>query len=276
LARFRLVAVHNNGFLMRDIFTEIFENQPADPMESARRGARPVLRKRFYERAHVGTVAGERDGFPVLLDGKPVKTPARRALAAPVRSLAEEIAQEWGAQEQVIDPAHMPLTRLANVVIDAMAESITLVADEVTKYLGSDLLCYRAQAPDGLAARQAQAWDPVLAWSRDALGARFVLVQGVVFAAQPDETIVAARKAIPPDPWRLGAVASITTLTGSGLLALALAHGQIDVDAAWAAAHVDEDWQMEYWGRDDVAIDRRAGRYAEMQAAAAVLKHVSS
>ena len=119
------------------------------------------------------------------------------------------------------------------------------VADEVAKYLGSDLLCYRAEAPEGLVARQAQAWDPVLAWARDALGARFVLVQGVVHVAQPREAIAAARAAIPAEPWRLGAVASITTLTGSALLALALSAGAIDADAAWAAAHVDEDWQME-------------------------------
>jgi chaperone required for assembly of F1-ATPase len=255
---------------MRDIFTEIFENQPVDPMESARRGARPVLRNRFFERAHVGEEGGL---FPVLLDGKPVKTPARRALAAPVRALAEAIALEWSAQDQVINPARMPLTRLANVVIDAVADSIVPVADEVTKYLGSDLLCYRAEAPDGLVVRQAQAWDPVLAWAHDALGARFELIAGVVFVSQPDETITAARKAIPLESWRLGAVASITTLTGSALLALALAHRQIDLDAAWAAAHVDEDWQMEYWGRADVAIDRRATRFAEFVAAASVLRH---
>jgi chaperone required for assembly of F1-ATPase len=257
--------------LMRDIFTEIFENQPADPMESARRGARPTLRKRFYERALVGEGAG--DGFAVLLDGKPVKTPARRALAAPTRDLAEQLANEWNAQQQVIDPGRMPVTRLANAVIDAVAAQSQAVAEEVANYLGSDLLFYRADAPPGLIALQAQHWDPVLAWANKSLGARFMLVEGVVFVAQPGEAIAAARSAIPADPWRLGAVASITTLTGSALLALALAHGQIDTDAAWAAAHVDEDWQMEYWGRDEVALARRAYRYGEMQAAAAVLRH---
>jgi chaperone required for assembly of F1-ATPase len=254
---------------MRDILSEIFENQPADPMVSARRGSRPDLRKRFYERAHVG----EGDGFAVLLDGKPVKTPARRALAASTRTLAEKLADEWNAQQQVIDPGRMPLTRLANAVIDAVAEQAQPVTEEIAKYLGSDLLFYRADAPAGLVAQQAQHWDPLLAWARDALGARFVLVEGVVFAAQPDAALVAARKAIPGDPWKLGAVASITTLTGSGLLALALAHKQIETDAAWAAAHVDEDWQMQHWGRDDVAIARRDYRFGEMQAAAMVLKH---
>ena len=106
---------------MRDILTEIFENQPLDPREAARRGARPTLRKRFYNRAHLGE-AGP-DGFPLLLDGKPVRTPARRALAAPTSPLAEKIAEEWNAQAEVIDPARMPLTRLANAVIDAVADA---------------------------------------------------------------------------------------------------------------------------------------------------------
>jgi chaperone required for assembly of F1-ATPase len=260
-----------DSILMRDIFSEIFENQPADPMESARRGARPDLRKRFYKSAHVG----EGDGFAVLLDGKPVKTPARRTLAAPTKGLAEQLAAEWNAQQHVIDPGRMPLTRLANAVIDAVTEQEQPVAQEVAKYLGSDLLFYRADAPAGLVERQAQHWDPVLAWAHQAFGARFRPVAGVVFVAQPDAALAAARKAIPADPWQLGAVASITTLTGSALLALALAHRHIDTEAAWAAAHVDEDWQMQHWGRDDVAITRRDYRFGEMQAAATVLQHVT-
>jgi chaperone required for assembly of F1-ATPase len=256
---------------MRDILGELFENQPLDPMVSARQGARASLRKRFYKHASVADTAGE-GGFAVLLDGKPVKTPVRRALAAPVRPLAELIAREWEAQETVIEPARMPLTRLANAVIDAVADHAGAVTDEVTKYLGSDLLCYRADSPPGLVARQTQHWDPVIDWARDKLGARFVLVEGIVYAAQPDDTIAAARAAIPQDLWRLGAVASITTLTGSALLALALAHSAIEPAAAWAAAHVDEDWQMEYWGRDDQALERRANRLADFEAAVSVLK----
>ena len=255
---------------MRDIFTEIFENQPLDPMESARKGGRPTLRKRFYKRASVGE--GGRDGFPVLLDGKPVRTPARRPLAAPTRALAEQIAQEWNAQDALIDPGRMPLTRLANAVIDAVAEQTQAVADEIAQYLGSDLMCYRAEAPEGLAEWQTRSWDPWLAWARDALGARFVQIEGVVFAAQPREAIDAARAAIPADIWRLGAVSAITTLTGSALLALALARDAIDLDAAWAAAHVDEDWQMSQWGSDQAALERRAARRAEFDAALLVLR----
>jgi chaperone required for assembly of F1-ATPase len=267
-----LVAVHNNVIPMRDIFTEIFENQPLDPTEAARRSLRPKLRKRFYGQAHVGEAAG--GGFALLLDAKPVKTPARRLLAAPTRALAEQIAEEWNAQEQVIDPGRMPLTRLANAVIDAVVEASEPVAEEIANYLGSDLLCYRAEAPAGLVERQTQVWDPVLTWASQALGARFVLAQGVVHVAQPGEAIAAARAKIPAEPWRLGAVSSITTLTGSGLLALALNAGAIDADAAWAAAHVDEDWQMSQWGRDERGLERRAYRQAEFQAAVAVLQLV--
>ncbi len=210
----------------------------------------------------------------VLLDGKPVMTPARRALAAPARALAEQIVQEWNSQTDLIDPAAMPLTRLANAVIDAVMERTKVVADEVANYLGSDLLFYRADAPEGLVARQAQAWDPVLAWAHEKLGARLLPVAGVTYVAQPSAAMAAACAAIPADPWRLGAVAAITTLTGSALLALALAQGQLDADAAWSAAHVDEDWQMEYWGRDELALARRAFRFAEFNAAVAVLKLV--
>ena len=259
---------------MRDIFSEIFENRPADPMVSARRDARTQKRKRFYERAHVGETASEGEGgFPVLLDGKPVKTPARRTLAAPSRALAEAIAQEWNAQTEFVEPARMPLTRLANVAIDAVAERPRPVAEEVGKYLGSDMLFYRADAPEGLVERQALAWDPVLGWARDEFGARFVLAQGVMPVEQPREAVTAVAMKIPADPWRLTAVASIATLTGSALLALALADDVLDADAVWAAAHVDEDWQMLQWGRDDLALERRAFREAELRAAATLLKH---
>ena len=253
---------------MRDLFSEIFENEPLDPTEAARRAVRPQLRKRFYERAHVGEGEGR---FAVLLDGRPVKTPARRALAAPSRGLAEALVGEWNAQAEVIDPAKMPLTRLANVAIDAVADKQKEVAAEVENYLGHDLLFYRAEGPQGLIERQELHWDPVLGWARDELDARFVLAQGVMPVTQPREAIAAAAAKIPSDPWRLAGVASVTTLTGSALLALALAHHALDADAVWAAAHVDEDWQMAQWGRDEDALQRRAYRRAEFDAAAAVL-----
>lgn len=265
---------------MRDIFTEIFDNQPLDPTEAARRAARPRLRKRFYENAHVAEPPGA-GGFLVLLDDRPVKTPVGRELNLPTRALAEELAREWSAQTELIDPARMPLTRLANAAIDAVADAPAAVAAEVAKYLGSDLVFYRADAPAALVARQTEAWDPLLAFARDELGARFVTVEGVVFAEQPAEAIAAARRHIPAGAggmakiWRLAAISSITTLTGSALLALALARGAIAPEAAWAAAHVDEDWQIAQWGRDEIALAARAFRYAEMQAAETVLRQTA-
>jgi chaperone required for assembly of F1-ATPase len=259
---------------MRDIFEDLFAQEPPDPITAARRGMRPSLRARFYQNVQV---AEGSDGFPVLLDGKPVRTPARRTLAAPVRALADAIANEWQAQRERIDPAAMPLTRLANAIIDQVAAVPRPVRAEIEQYLGSDLLCYRAAGPEGLLARQAERWDPVLAWARETFGARFALAAGVVHVPQPPDAVAAAAAALPSadgsayDIWRLGALSVVTTLTGSALLALALAGGRLDAEAAWAAAHVDEDWNMEFWGRDELALKRRAFHFAELQAAATVL-----
>ena len=179
---------------MRDIFDDIYKHNPLDPEELVRRSTRVDLRKRFYEKTSVD----ESDGaFRVLLDGKPVKTPARRTLAAPSRALAQAIADEWDAQKDVIDPGKMPLTRLANSIIDGVVDAPGPVAEEIEKYLGSDLLFYRADGPEGLTKAQETHWDPVVAWARDDLGARFILAEGVVFAPQPEEAIAAARAAIP-------------------------------------------------------------------------------
>jgi chaperone required for assembly of F1-ATPase len=253
---------------MRDIFDDISKNQPLDPTEAARRNMRPQLRKRFYSAVSVEKGPA---GYGVLLDGRPVKTPARRTLAAPTEALAQALADEWEAQREVVDPAAMPLTRLANSIIDGVADAPAAVRAEVAKFMGSDLVCYRAGNPDGLVARQMQHWNPIIAWARDALGARFVLGEGVMFVAQPEEALAAAARAIPDDPWRLGAVNAITTLTGSALIALAVAQGHLSADDAWAATHVDEDWNMQQWGRDEQALERRAAREAEMKAAARVL-----
>ena len=253
---------------MRDIFDDIYKHSPLDPEESVRRNMRVDLRKRFYQKASVDQSEG---AYRVLLDGKPVKTPARRTLAAPTSALAQAIADEWDAQKDVIDPSKMPLTRLANSIIDGVADAPDPVTDEIVNYLGSDLLFYRAGGPEGLTKMQERHWDPVIAWARDDLGARFILAEGVVFVTQPEEAIEAARRAIPKNPWALGAVHSVMTLTGSALLALALAAGKLDTDAAWAAAHVDEDWNLAAWGQDEAAALRRASRREDMQAAARVL-----
>src|SRR5258708_13764308 len=151
---------------MRDIFEDIFENQPLDPMESARRNMRPNLRTRFYKDASAGDQQGE-SGFAVLLDGRPVRSPARKLVAAPVWALAQAIAAEWQAQDKVVDPAAMPLARLANSIIDGVVTAPESVAAEIEKYLGTDMLFYRASEPAGLVALQRQHWDPVIPWPPD-------------------------------------------------------------------------------------------------------------
>lgn len=250
---------------MREILEEIFKNNPLDPMEAARAAARPSLRRRFYESVSVS------DENALLLDGRTVRTPARHELRLPTRALADAVAAEWRAQAEAIDPARMPLTRLSNTILDGVAAKSEAVAADVAKYLASDLLFYRADQPPGLVERQHRHWDPVLDWARAAFGARFVLAEGVMFVAQSEEALRSAGAAIPADPWRLGAVHSMMTLTGSALLALAVLEKRLTLDQAWAAAHVDEDWNMDLWGQDELVLERRAYRFAEMDAAAKML-----
>jgi chaperone required for assembly of F1-ATPase len=254
---------------MRDIFEEIFVQAPLDPREAVRRSARPQLRRRFYKHAHVDQ---DDSGFAIRLDGRAMRTPARHVLAVPTRALADAIATEWNAQAELIDPMSMPLTRLVNSIIDGIVDApAAAAAAEIEKYLASDLVLYRAHGPQGLVARQAQAWDPILDWARETLGARFALAEGISFAAQPAAALAAARAAIPRDPWRLGVLNAITTLTGSALIALAVLAGRLAAEEAWAAAHVDEDWNMDFWGRDALALERRASHLAEMKAAVMLL-----
>lgn len=227
------------------------------------------MRRRFYERAGVESTGNT---FRVTVDDRPIRTPARNLLAAPASALAEALAQEWAGQGEFVDPAKMPLTGLASAIIDGVSRAVPEVAGVVERYLASDLLFYRADSPQALAERQAAAWDPVLDWADKSFGARFVPGTGLSHVPQPPEALAAVRPAIPGDPWRLGAVHSITTLTGSALVALAVAEGAMPPARAWSAANVDEDWNMEMWGRDALALERRAARYAEMEAAAGVLR----
>ncbi len=248
---------------------ELFDNgSPQDPVEAARRSVRRNQRNRFYDTA---TAVAADGGFAVRLDDKPVHTPAGRVLAAPTLALAQAIAAEWNAQRDVIDPAKMPLTRLVNSIIDGVSDRAGPVAAEAEKYLTSDLVCYRATSPRGLAERQAKAWDPILNWAAETFGATFSVGEGIVHVAQPAQALAAAAAAMPGDPWRLGAVHAVTTLTGSALIALALARGRFTAEQAWQVANVDEDWNREQWGSDETALEHSAARFAELQAAATVL-----
>ena len=258
---------------MRELFEDAANQAPSDPNEAARQSARTPLPKRFYKAASCEETP---DGFAILLDGRSVRTPARDLLVVPNRAIAQAIVAEWNAQGEVIDPGSMPLTRLANSTISAVAERFDTDADDLARYFESDLLFYRAAHPEALVAREAGQWDPVLFWVADTFGARFVLAEGIVHVRQPEHAVAAVRAALPTDPWSVAAAHVTTTITGSALLALALLHGARDLDQVWAAANVDEDWNIEQWGLDSEAAVRRAGRLADLRAAALVLDAMRS
>lgn len=228
--------------------------------------------KRFYK---VVGVTKESAGFGIALDGRTVRTPARAPLVVPSRALAEAIAGEWEAQGVHIVPASMVLTKLANTAIDRVAGREQAVVADIVAYAGCDLLCYRADGPERLAARQAGAWDPVLTWAARRLNSHFVCVTGVVHHPQPEPALEAlSRELEPQSPFQLAALHTITTLTGSAILALALSDGAISADEAWDATHVDENWQIEQWGADTEAESRRAARRAEFDCALRLLELV--
>jgi chaperone required for assembly of F1-ATPase len=243
---------------------------PANPMHKARELARPTLPKRFYRGVEM---LGEPDGFALRLDGKPALTPGRQPIVVRPQPLAAEIAAEWDAQRDVIDPATMPATRLANTAIDGVASRSAEVRESIIGYLGGDLVYYRAGEPAGLVARERDAWDPILAAAEQRHGVRFVLSEGIAHVAQPERTLAKLSGEIEAfsDPFALAGLHLATTLTGSALIALGLAAGEISVDDAWAAAHVEEDWNAAQWGIDAEAAERRARRLADFRAAALAL-----
>ncbi|AWN38579.1 ATP12 family chaperone protein [Methylobacterium radiodurans] len=254
-----------------DVTSDWLSDEPGrpDPMRAARAQTKPTLPKRFYKEAAFSE--GEH-GYRLTLDGRPANTPGRNPLAGPNRDLAAILAAEWGAQAEFIDPATMPVTRLVNTTLDGVAPRLEAVAEDLAAYAGTDLVAYRADAPERLVADQARAWDPVLDWARDTFGARLILSEGVMHVTQPEASVAALRKAVLviDNPYRLAALHTLTTLTGSLLIALAVLHGRLTPEEAWAAAHVDETYQAAVWGADAEAEERLAKRRTEFDAAAVV------
>ncbi|MGJ5204858.1 ATP12 family chaperone protein [Bradyrhizobium sp. HKCCYLR20261] len=258
---------------MRELFDEVVGQGKPDPQEAARQAMRAPQRKRFYKEAGTAETEG---GHHVTLDGRPIRTPSGRVVVVPVKQLAEAVAAEWGAQGETIDPATMPLTRFANSVVQSVVDRVDDVREDMARYLQSDLLFYRAGHPEGLVEREAAHWDPVLDWARDTLGAHFILSEGIMHVTQPAAAVAAARAALPTGPWAVAAAHVVTTVTGSALLALALAHGVRDAGQVWAAANVDEDWNVEQWGADEEAMSRRAAREVDYLAAVRILGAVDA
>ena len=227
------------------------------------------LPKRFYTKVAIRDEGG---GASLLLDGKPVRTPGKAPLVLPNRKLAEAVAEEWRAQGERIDPTTMPLTKLANSAIDGVRGREEAVVDDIMAHAGSDLLCYRAEGPDGLVAAQGGHWDPVLAWAKSALQAPLVLRQGIARVAQPDSSLARIKQELKGlDAFSLAALHVMTQLTGSALLALAVALRRLTPEEAWKAAHVDEDWQISQWGEDADAAARRKNRRCDFDASARLL-----
>lgn len=253
---------------MRDLLNDLSEGlSHPDPIRRAQIQMKKPLPKRFYTAVTVAPVEG---GFGLLLDGRPVKTPAKATLVLPTEALASLVRAEWEAQAEVIDPATMPVTRLVNTALDGIAKDPQAVFDDIVKFSANDMLCYRAGEPEALVARQSERWDPLLAWAAEIVGARFILAEGVIHQEQPPQAVEGFARALAPyrDPMALAALHTITSLTGSAILTLAFAMKRLTVEEAWTLAHLEEDWTIEHWGEDEEAMQRRAKRHEEMLAAA--------
>ncbi|MBS8226872.1 ATP12 family chaperone protein [Vannielia litorea] len=224
--------------------------------------------KRFWTEA---TVEPEGTGFAVHLDGRPVKTPAKAPLVLPTEALGRAVAAEWDAQGEKIDPATMPFTRSANSAIDRVAPQHAEVAEIVAAYGESDLVCYRADSPAALVARQAEAWDPLVDWARDALNAPLIMTVGVMHVPQPATTIETLRALVHrQDIFALTALHDLTMLSGSLVIGLAALEGHAAPEVLWALSRVDEDWQTEQWGEDDEAAAVAARKRGDFLHAAAL------
>ncbi len=222
--------------------------------------------KRFY--TDVEIVRAD-DGLSITLDGRPVRTPARALVALPAQALADAVADEWRAQGDEIDPAAMPVTGLANAAIDHIGTNKADFAAGIARYAQSDLLCYRADGPEALVARQKATWDPLLEWARGRYDVAFVVTQGILPVAQSDETLDRLATAVSAlDPFTLAGLSALVTLSGSLVCGLAIVEGGYDPAAVWQAAEIDEAWQVEQWGEDAEAAARSARRAAEFATAA--------
>jgi len=207
--------------------------------------------KRFWTDVSVVEVDGS---FGIALDGRAIKTPAKQDFTAPTRALAEAVAQEWREQGEAMNPKAMPQTRYVNSVLDGIAPKRDAVVETVAAYGGSDLLCYRAEHPDVLIARQATRWDPLLEWSRSHYGAALVLGSGVMPVSQPTESLEKLSEAVAThDNFALAGLHDLVSISGSLVLGLAVSAGRLAAGEALALSRLDDDWQIEQWGEDEEA-----------------------
>jgi chaperone required for assembly of F1-ATPase len=220
--------------------------------------------KRFWSDVTLGEDAG---GHTVLLDGKPIRTPAKALLAMPTLPLAQAVAEEWARQEDVLQPATMPMTRLANTALDRVAPERAAVADIVAAYAETDLLCYRAGVPRELRRLQDEAWDPLLDWAEERFGARLLPTSGVLPRSQPPDALARlAAEVGTRSPWSLTPLHELVSQSGSLVLGLAVAEQARTPEEGWDLSRIDEEWQYSQWGRDaeaDAAAAHRRGEFLE-------------
>lgn len=253
---------------MREFIEEAYEHRQ-DGVGRVQAADKAPLMKRFYKAVTVEPVG---DQFAILLDGKNMKTPSGKPVHVPSLALATGMASEWEAQETVIDFRSMPLVRLAHSAIESGPDGAGSFRDEVVKYAGNDLLLYRADTPDSLVAAQEAAWDPVLVALARHFDIKFQPTVGIIHQPQPAKTLSRlAETLVDEDHFSLVGLMQITSLTGSGLLAIAHRQRLIETDTLWPTAHVDEDHNIRLWGDDDEAQRRRAYRFIEFGAALQLL-----
>lgn len=222
--------------------------------------------KRFYKTASVGAADG---GYQVLLDGRPIRTPAKAQMLLPMEALAGAIAAEWDAQGEKVEPGSMPFMSLAATGIDRVTTQREAVVDQIAAYGGSDLLCYRAETPEDLAERQMASWQPLLDWAEGRFDARLTVTAGIMPAAQPEPALKALRLAVAAyDDLVLSGLYQLTTGLGSLIIALAVVEGRIDAAKGVELALLDELFQAERWGEDSEAAARRDTFGREMENAA--------
>lgn len=216
--------------------------------------------KRFWKEARVEETEG---AFRVALDGRPVRTPRKAPLALPTPEMAEAIAHEWDAQQDVIDPLSMPVTRSANAAIDKVASQHDEVAALLAAYAETDLLCHRAESPQGLRDQQNKGWDPLVDWAETRFGAPLTVVSGVLPAAQPGASLARLSQTVQGfEPFALTALHDLVTLSGSLVLGLAVAEGKIGPETGWDLSRIDESWQTALWGKDEEAEEMAAHKRA--------------
>jgi chaperone required for assembly of F1-ATPase len=230
--------------------------------------------KRFYKEVTVAEVAS---GYEVRLDGKSLRTPAKAPLLLPGRALADAIAAEWAAQGDRVAPNSMPLMQFASTAIDRVGPQRDSIVEAVARYAETDLLCYRADFPTELADRQAQVWQPILDWAALRYDAPLLVNVGIMPKPQPADACRALRRAVEKlDDMVLSGVQNATSCCGSLILALALLEGRIDAEEAFAAAELDETFQIEQWGEDAEAAQRRTNLRADIMATQRFLELVQS